>query len=92
MVTQNRSGSESHPRFDFRVFCSDRYRQEPNLKAIICQSFDHPSNLTLSETEAPDLADHEVLIDIAATGLGYVDASDRVGPVSDQAALTLHSG
>lgn len=44
------------------------------MKAIICQSFDHPSNLTLSETEAPALADHEVLIDIAATGLGYVDA------------------
>ena len=44
------------------------------MKAIICQSFDHPSKLTLSETEAPALAEHEVLIDVAATGLGYVDA------------------
>ncbi|MDG1924466.1 MAG: alcohol dehydrogenase catalytic domain-containing protein, partial [Pseudomonadales bacterium] len=44
------------------------------MKAIICQSFDHPSKLTLSETEPPALADQEVLIDVAATGLGYVDA------------------
>ena len=44
------------------------------MKAIVCESFDHPSLLTLTEQPDPELADHQVLIDVAATGLGYVDA------------------
>lgn len=48
--------------------------EESALKAIVCETFDHPSQLTVQEVEAPSLSEHDVLLDVAATGLGYVDA------------------
>ena len=44
------------------------------MKAIVCETFDHPNQLTVQEVAAPNLGENDVLIDIAATGLGYVDA------------------
>ena len=44
------------------------------MKAIVCETFDHPNQLMVQEVQAPNLGDNDVLIDIAATGLGYVDA------------------
>ena len=44
------------------------------MKAIVCETFDHPKQLMVQEVAAPNLGENGVLIDIAATGLGYVDA------------------
>ena len=44
------------------------------MKAIVCETFDHPKQLMVQEVAAPNLGENDVLIDIAATGLGYVDA------------------
>ncbi|RPG47859.1 MAG: NADPH:quinone oxidoreductase family protein, partial [Gammaproteobacteria bacterium TMED182] len=44
------------------------------MKAIVCETFDHPNQLMVQEVGAPNLGESDVLIDIAATGLGYVDA------------------
>ena len=40
----------------------------------MCETFDHPKQLMVQEVAAPNRGENDVLIDIAATGLGYVDA------------------
>lgn len=49
------------------------------MRAIVCETFDSPDKLTVSEVAAPELTEEEVLIDIKATGLGYVDALTVAG-------------
>jgi len=44
------------------------------MKAIVCTSFDHPRNLKMSEYDEPVVGSHQVLVQVASTGLGYVDA------------------
>ena len=44
------------------------------MRAIVCESFDSPEGLAVSEVETPEPAANQVLIKIEATGLGYVDA------------------
>lgn len=49
------------------------------MRAIICEKFDSPEKLGVSEIDAPSIKEDEVLIDIKATGLGYVDALTVAG-------------
>lgn len=44
------------------------------MRAIVCESFDSPEGLTVSEVDQPAPAANQVLIKVEATGLGYVDA------------------
>lgn len=44
------------------------------MRAIVCESFDSPEGLTISEIDQPEPAANQVLIKVEATGLGYVDA------------------
>lgn len=49
------------------------------MRAIVCSEFASPENLAVSEIDEPVLDDEQVLIDIKATGLGYVDALTVAG-------------
>ncbi len=49
------------------------------MRAIVCEQYDSPSKLQLSEVEAPVPKPGEVRLAIAATGLGYVDALTVAG-------------
>ncbi len=49
------------------------------MKAIICEKFDNPSKLKVSDTEEPIPKDAEVLVNVKAAGLGYVDALTVAG-------------
>ena len=49
------------------------------MRAVICEEFSSPSGLTVSIIEDPSPEPDEVLIDIKATGLGYVDALTVAG-------------
>jgi NADPH2:quinone reductase len=49
------------------------------LKAIICESFQAPENLVVTNITDPVPEPHEVLLKIEATGLGYVDALTVAG-------------
>ena len=48
------------------------------MRAIVCESFTSPEGLTVSEIDAPTIGEN-VLVDIKATGLGYVDALTVAG-------------
>ncbi len=49
------------------------------MRAIVCESFDSPKKLKVSEVEEPTPGDKEVLISVKAVGLGYVDALTVAG-------------
>jgi NADPH2:quinone reductase len=49
------------------------------MRAIVCESFTSPEGLTVSEIDAPTIGEEDVLVDIKATGLGYVDALTVAG-------------
>lgn len=49
------------------------------MRAIVCEAFDSPQKLTLSEVQDPVPGPKEVLINIKATGLGFVDALTVAG-------------
>lgn len=49
------------------------------MRAIVCTQFESPNNLAVTEVADPAPADDQVLIDIKATGLGYVDALTVAG-------------
>lgn len=49
------------------------------MRAIVCDKFDSPDKLSVTEVDAPQVGDGEVLVDIKATGLGYVDALTVAG-------------
>lgn len=49
------------------------------MRAIVCEEFASPEGLTVSEIDAPVVGDEDVLVDIKATGLGYVDALTVAG-------------
>lgn len=44
------------------------------MRAVVCEAFEAPANLVVSEIEDPVPGADEVVIRIEATGLGYVDA------------------
>lgn len=49
------------------------------MRAIVCERFDSPEQLRVSEVPEPAPGDHEVLLRVHATGLGYVDALTVAG-------------
>jgi NADPH:quinone reductase len=49
------------------------------LKAIICESFQTPENLVVTDITDPLPEPHEVVLKVEATGLGYVDALTVAG-------------
>lgn len=49
------------------------------MRAIVCETFDSPEKLTVSDVPVPEVGETDVLIDIKATGLGYVDALTVAG-------------
>jgi len=49
------------------------------MRAVICESFDSPENLAVSEVDIPGPGDDQVLVRVEATGLGYVDALTVAG-------------
>ncbi|MBT7369600.1 MAG: alcohol dehydrogenase catalytic domain-containing protein, partial [Gammaproteobacteria bacterium] len=49
------------------------------MRAVVCESFDSPENLTVTEVEKPEPGDNQVLVRIESTGLGYVDALTVAG-------------
>jgi len=44
------------------------------VKAIVCEAFAPPTQLQVQDVPEPELKSGQVIIDIKATGLGYVDA------------------
>lgn len=49
------------------------------MRAIICEAFQAPENLTVSKITDPVPEPHEVVLKVEATGLGYVDALTVAG-------------
>lgn len=49
------------------------------MRAIVCKEFESPDKLQVTEVADPIHGDEEVLVDIKATGLGYVDALTVAG-------------
>tara|TARA_R110002072_G_scaffold89232_6_gene200059 strand:- start:55621 stop:56601 length:981 start_codon:yes stop_codon:yes gene_type:complete len=49
------------------------------MRAIVCNNFESPDKLQVSQVDDPVPAEDEVLIQIKATGLGYVDALTVAG-------------
>lgn len=49
------------------------------MRAIVCEAFETPDKLQVREVEDPTPAPNEVLLNIHATGLGYVDALTVAG-------------
>ncbi|MFT4633613.1 MAG: NADPH2:quinone reductase [Candidatus Pseudothioglobus sp.] len=49
------------------------------MRAIVCKEFKSPTKLGVSKIDDPVPTEHEVLIRIKATGLGYVDALTVAG-------------
>ncbi len=49
------------------------------MRAVICKKFDTPEKLQISTMEDPIPTEKEVLINVKATGLGYVDALTVAG-------------
>lgn len=49
------------------------------MRAIICEKFDSPAKLKLSNVDEPVPLEREVLVSVKATGLGYVDALTVAG-------------
>lgn len=49
------------------------------MRAIVCENFDSPEKLQVSDVPDPELGDEDVLVEIKATGLGYVDALTVAG-------------
>jgi len=62
------------------------------MRAIVCSEFASPDQLVLSDTTSPQPKGHEVLIDIKATGLGYVDALTVAGRYQIKPALPFIPG
>lgn len=49
------------------------------MRAIVCESFDSPEKLTVSDIDIPIPGDNQVLVKVEAAGLGYVDALTVAG-------------
>ncbi len=49
------------------------------MRAIVCESYESPDHLQISEVEKPVPKSNQVLIKVEATGLGYVDALTVAG-------------
>jgi len=49
------------------------------MRAVICEEFRSPADLVVSTIDDPSPGNNEVLINIKATGLGYVDALTVAG-------------
>lgn len=49
------------------------------MRAIICEEFASPANLSVSEVDTPVPGDNQVLVRVESTGLGYVDALTVAG-------------
>ncbi len=49
------------------------------MRAIVCEQFDSPEKLKISDVEPPKPAAGEVLVRVKAAGLGYVDALTVAG-------------
>jgi len=49
------------------------------MHAIICEEFVSPGNLQVSSIEEPVPLPNEVLVNVKATGLGFVDALTVAG-------------
>ena len=61
------------------------------MKAIVCESFDSPDKLKVTEVDDPKPGPNEVVVRVAATGLGYVDALTVAGLYQIKPALPVHS-
>ncbi|MFT5014528.1 MAG: NADPH2:quinone reductase [Patiriisocius sp.] len=62
------------------------------MRAIVCSEFDSPDRLKVSEIDDPVPAADEVLIEIKATGLGYVDALTVAGQYQIKPPLPFTPG
>jgi NADPH2:quinone reductase len=62
------------------------------MRAIVCSEFASPDLLELSDIPRPEPKSNEVLIDIKATGLGYVDALTVAGLYQVKPALPFVPG
>ena len=62
------------------------------MRAIVCSEFASPDQLELSDIPSPQPKSHEVLIDVKATGLGYVDALTVAGLYQIRPALPFVPG
>jgi NADPH2:quinone reductase len=62
------------------------------MRAIVCSEFASPDQLELSDIPSPQPKSHEVLIDVKATGLGYVDALTVAGLYQVKPALPFVPG
>ena len=49
------------------------------MRAVVCEKYDEPTKLKVSEVDDPVPGADQVVIDIKATGLGYVDALTVAG-------------
>jgi len=49
------------------------------MRAIVCNQFESPEHLNVVEIDDPEPRDDQVLVEIKATGLGYVDALTVAG-------------
>lgn len=62
------------------------------MRAIVCTEFASPDQLNVSDIPSPQPKSHEVLIDVKATGLGYVDALTVAGLYQIKPALPFVPG
>ena len=62
------------------------------MRAIVCSEFASPDQLEVSDIPSPQPKSHEVLIDVKATGLGYVDALTVAGLYQIKPALPFVPG
>ena len=49
------------------------------MRAIVCETFESPEQLVVTDVDKPKPGPKEVLIKIHATGLGFVDALTVAG-------------
>jgi len=62
------------------------------MRAIVCSEFASPDQLVVSDIPTPQLSSNDVLIDVKATGLGYVDALTVAGLYQIKPALPFVPG
>ncbi|MBV1879209.1 MAG: NADPH:quinone oxidoreductase family protein [Pseudomonadales bacterium] len=62
------------------------------MQAIICETFDDPGQLKVSEIDEPAPAAREVLVSVKAVGLGYVDALTVAGKYQIKPTLPFIPG
>ncbi len=62
------------------------------MKAVVCQSYGPPENLTLEQIPDPDVAQGQVLIDVHAAGLNFPDTLQIAGKYQFQPPFPFTPG